>query len=103
MSNRFASTRNALGVCDICSFVYKRKELQNVIVKGRDTNIQACWECWDPDQPQLHLGERPIDDPQAIMNPRPQSPEYPESRSQIVPLYVVTATGWVGNVTVSTT
>ena len=45
--------------------------LRNLFVKGRDTNIKACPECWSPDQPQLRLGEFPVDDPQAIRDPRP--------------------------------
>ena len=102
MSNRYASTRNAISVCDRCGFQYKRRELREEVVKGKKTNIQVCSECWDPDQPQLHLGERPVDDPQAIMNPRPDFAEYPEMRAQIVPVTVLTVTGWVGQVTVTT-
>ena len=33
--------------------------------------MKACPECWNPDQPQLRLGEFPVDDPQAIRDPRP--------------------------------
>lgn len=32
-----------------------------------------CPECWDPDQPQLLLGMFPVDDPQAVRNPRPDT------------------------------
>lgn len=103
MTNRYASTRIALGVCDRCGFQYRRRELREEIVKGVKTNIQVCRTCWDPDQPQLHLGERPVDDPQAIMNPRPDYTQYPQSRAQIIEAYVVTGTGWVGTVTVVTT
>jgi len=53
MSNRFASSQRALGICDVCGFQYKLRELRNVFVKRRDTNIKACPECWDPDQPQF--------------------------------------------------
>jgi hypothetical protein len=70
MGNRFASARKALALCDVCGFEYKLRELRSLIVKGRDTNIKACQECWNPDQPQLRLGEFPVDDPQAIRNPR---------------------------------
>ena len=35
------------------------------------TGTLVCPECWDPDQPQLQLGRWPINDPQAIRNPRP--------------------------------
>ena len=71
MSNRFASARKALAECDICGFQYKLRELKNLIRKGRDTNLKACPECWSPDHPQLKLGEFPVQDPQAIRNPRP--------------------------------
>lgn len=102
MTNRYASTRIAIAVCDRCGFVYRRKNLREEIVKGAKTNVQVCQECWDPDHPQLHLGERPIDDPQAIMNPRPDVTQYPQSRAQVVPLVAVTGTGWVGQLTVTT-
>ena len=71
MANRFASAKRAIAECDICGFQYKLKELRNLIRKGQDTNLKACPECWNPDQPQLRLGEFPVDDPQAIRDPRP--------------------------------
>ena len=70
MSNRFASGQKALSLCDVCGFPYKLRELRELIVKGRNTNVRACPECWNPDHPQLHLGEFPVDDPQALRNPR---------------------------------
>ena len=33
----------------------------------------VCKECWEPDQPQLQLGMYPVDDPQALRNPRPDN------------------------------
>lgn len=80
MSNRFASGQKAIAICDVCGFQYKLRELKNLIQKGRNTNIKACPECWNPDQPQLHLGEYPVDDPQAIRDPRPDSAELGVSR-----------------------
>tara|TARA_R110000822_G_scaffold151679_2_gene290824 strand:- start:775 stop:1137 length:363 start_codon:yes stop_codon:yes gene_type:complete len=68
--SRFASSKIALGMCDVCGFQYKLRELRSLTVKGRDTNVKACSECWNPDQPQLRLGDYPVDDPQAIRNPR---------------------------------
>ncbi len=103
MSNRFASSQRALGICDVCGFQYKLRELRNVFVKRRDTNIKACPECWDPDHPQLQLGEYPVDDPQAIRNPRPDSPDYAESRAILYPVKSVSCAGFVGTVTVVTT
>ena len=71
MTERCASSKNALGLCDVCGFQYKLKELQPLFVKGRNTHMHACEECWSPDHPQLKLGEFPVNDPQAIRNPRP--------------------------------
>ena len=68
---RFASNKRAIAECDICGFQYKLKDLRELIEKGRSTNLKACNECWNPDHPQLKLGEFPVDDPQAIQNPRP--------------------------------
>ena len=68
---RYASAKIAVAECDVCGFRYRLKELKNLIEKGRDTNIKACPECWNPDQPQLRLGEFPVDDPQALRDPRP--------------------------------
>lgn len=103
MSNRYASRRIAIALCDRCGFQYRRRELQNEIVKGRTTNVQVCPECWDPDHPQLHLGETPVSDPQAIMDPRPDVATYPESREQVYPMPSLIATAVTGGVTVSTT
>ena len=80
MGDRFASAKKAIALCDVCGFQYKLKELRNLVVKGRDTDIKACPECWNPSQPQLKLGEYPVDDPQALRDPRPDSAELVESR-----------------------
>ena len=68
---RFASNKRAIAECDICGFQYKLRDLRDLIEKGRNTNLKACNECWNPDHPQLKLGEFPVDDPQAIEDPRP--------------------------------
>ena len=70
MVARFASSQKVLALCDVCGFQYKLRELRSLFVKGRDTNVKACRECWNPDQPQLKLGEFPVNDPQAVRNPR---------------------------------
>jgi hypothetical protein len=102
MGQRFASDKRAIAECDICGFRYKLKELRNLIVKERDTNVKACPECWDPDHPQLKLGMYPVDDPQAIRNPRPDFTGYAQSRAQIVPAFQAVGTGFIGQVTVTT-
>ena len=61
MSARFASNKRAIADCDICGFQYKLRTLRDLIVKGNNTNLKACNECWNPDHPQLKLGEFPVD------------------------------------------
>lgn len=89
MGNRFASGKYSIAECDICGFRYKLKELQQLVIKTKNVNILACPECWNPDQPQLQLGMYPVDDPQALRNPRPDFTGYPKSRSLtiVVPIY----------------
>ena len=73
MGSPFASSKKAIAYCDVCGWQYKLKELRSLIVKGRDTNIKACPECWNGDHPQLKLGEFPVNDPQALRDPRPDT------------------------------
>ena len=76
MSNRFASGKNAIAECDRCGFRYKLKQLKGLVIKTKNVNILVCQSCWDPDHPQLSLGLYPVDDPQAIRNPRPDTSYY---------------------------
>ena len=71
MSNRFASGKFAIAECDRCAQRYKLKQLRTQIVKTRPYNIKVCPSCWDPDQPQLQLCMYPVNDPQAVREPRP--------------------------------
>jgi hypothetical protein len=73
MPNRFASGKYAISQCDRCNFRYKLKDLKRLIIKQKQINILVCPECWEPDQPQLSLGLFPVDDPQAVRNPRPDT------------------------------
>ena len=71
MPNRYASGKNAISECDRCGFRFKLKQLKSLVIKTKNVNILVCPECWEPDQPQLSLGLYPVDDPQALRNPRP--------------------------------
>lgn len=71
MPNRFASGKYAIAECDRCAQRYKLKELRIQTVKTRPFKIKVCPTCWDPDQPQLQLGMYPVNDPQAVREPRP--------------------------------
>jgi len=67
----YATGSKAFGFCDRCSFRYPLRELKQEVVNLNTTNLLFCPECWDPDQPQNLIGRLNVDDPQALMNPRP--------------------------------
>ena len=47
------------------------KELKKQVIKTKLYSIKVCPSCWDPDHPQLQLGMYPVNDPQAVREPRP--------------------------------
>jgi hypothetical protein len=129
MGNRFASGKIAIAECDMCGFRYKLKDLKKLVVKTKLVNIKVCPQCWTPDQPQLQLGMYPVEDPQALREPRKDlsyyqsginTLGYPSEGSRIIqwgwnpvggargfdaaltPNYLVAA-GQIGTVTVTTT
>tara|TARA_R110000803_G_scaffold142453_1_gene208752 strand:+ start:844 stop:1197 length:354 start_codon:yes stop_codon:yes gene_type:complete len=117
MATKFASARRTIAECDICGFRFKLKELRNIVTNGNDTNIKACRECWNGDHPQNELGKYPVNDPQAVRDPRPDFAGYDSSRNiqwgwnpvgdgnNIYGLTVnnLESTASVGDVTVTTT
>ena len=76
MGNRFASGKIAIAICDRCGFRFRLRELRTLIIKTKQVNILVCQSCWEPDQPQLQLGMYPVDDPQALRNPRNDNTYY---------------------------
>ena len=70
MPNRFASGKYAIAICDNCGFQFKLKKLKTQVVKTKRINDKVCPECWSPDHPQLQLGMYPVEDPQALRQPR---------------------------------
>ena len=68
---QFARGKLAFGFCDICGFRYNLDELKELTRRNKLVNIRACPECWGPDHPQNDLGSFPVDDPQALRDPRP--------------------------------
>ena len=70
MGNRFSSGKNSIAECDRCGFRYKLKELKKLTIKTKQVTIKVCPTCWEPDQPQLQLGMYPVQDPQAVREPR---------------------------------
>ena len=71
MGNRFAAGKHAISECDRCGQRFKLKVLKTEIIKTKKYDLLVCPACWDPDHPQLQLGMYPVDDPQALRNPRP--------------------------------
>lgn len=71
MPSKFASGKYAIAECDRCGQRYKLKELKKQVLKTHLYNVKVCPTCWDPDQPQLQLGLYPVNDPQAVREPRP--------------------------------
>jgi hypothetical protein len=98
VGNRFASGKHAIAQCDRCDQRFKLNILKTEIIKTKNYNLLVCPACWDPDQPQLQLGMFPVDDPQALRNPRPDRSYVLSGTSglQIVP----TGTGPLGTGTV---
>jgi len=70
MGNRFASGKNSIAMCDRCGQQFKLTALKKEVIKTKLYNLMVCPVCWDPDQPQLQLGMYPVDDPQAVRDPR---------------------------------
>lgn len=73
MSVPYAKGKWAFGFCDFCSQRYDLKDLKVQIVAGRATNLKVCPYCLDKDHPQYFVGRVPVNDPQALLNPRPDT------------------------------
>lgn len=71
MPSKFASGKYAIAECDRCAQRYKLKELRIQTLKTKPYQVKVCKTCWDPDHPQLQLGMYPVNDPQAVRQPRP--------------------------------
>jgi hypothetical protein len=73
MGRKYTSGKHAIAECDRCGFQYKLHELKDLFIKTIETNIKVCKECWEPDHPQNMQGMYPVDDPQAVRDPRPDT------------------------------
>jgi hypothetical protein len=71
MGSKYASGKHSIAECDRCGFRFKLKELRKLTIKTKQVSIKVCKSCWEPDQPQLSLGLYPVNDPQAVREPRP--------------------------------
>ena len=71
MPSKYAAGKRSIADCDRCGFRYLLKELKTLTIKTKNVKIKVCKSCWEPDQPQLSLGLYPVNDPQAVREPRP--------------------------------
>jgi hypothetical protein len=81
MPSQFASGKHAIAECDRCGWRYKLTQLKKLVIKTKNVNILVCNDCWEPDQPQLSLGLYPVNDPQAVRNPRPDTSYYEQGNN----------------------
>jgi hypothetical protein len=70
MANKFTAGKRAIAECDRCGQRYLLKQLKALIIRTKNTNVLVCPTCWEPDHPQNMQGMYPVQDPQAIQNPR---------------------------------
>lgn len=70
MANKFTAGRRAIAECDRCGQQYYLKQLKVLVIRTQSTNILVCPTCWEPDHPQNMQGMYPVQDPQAVRNPR---------------------------------
>jgi len=71
MPSKYSSGKHSIAECDRCGQRYKLVQLKKLTIKTKQVSIKVCPECWEPDQPQLQLGMYPVNDPQAVREPRP--------------------------------
>jgi hypothetical protein len=76
MPSKYASAKHSIAECDRCGQRFKLKELRIQTLKTKPYEVKVCKECWDPDNPQLQLGMYPVNDPQAVRQPRPDVSYY---------------------------
>jgi hypothetical protein len=76
MTTQFASGKFAIAECDRCAFRFKLTQLKKLTIKTKNVSIKVCPECWEEDQPQLQLGMYPVNDPQAVREPRRDNSYY---------------------------
>jgi len=84
MTTMFTSGRFSIAECDRCGFRFKLTDLKKLTIKTKQVSIKVCPECWEPDQPQLQLGMYPVNDPQAVREPRRDNSYYQSGNTGII-------------------
>ena len=87
----FAVGKKSQAICDRCGYQYDYLDLQK-----EWNGLLVCPECYEPKHPQLDP-PRHIADPEALRNPRPQTPASLVAGSGVVktinPNRMITVTG----------
>lgn len=87
MPSKYASGKKSIAECDRCGFRYMLKVLKTLTIKTKNVKIKVCPTCWEPDQPQLSLGMYPVNDPQAVRDPRPDKSYWQSGLSGVQTAY----------------
>ena len=69
----YARGKHAFGFCDVTGFRYALRDLVPLIRDGRDTGFRVGFDVLDKDNPQYELGRMKMSDPQALINPKPDT------------------------------
>jgi hypothetical protein len=93
MPSPYARGKKAFGFCTRCNQRWLLSRLVTETVAGRVVNNRVCPDCFDRDHPQNWQGKFPINDPQALRNPRPDpsleaSRQIPDNGQSIEDLFV---------------
>jgi hypothetical protein len=81
MASKFSSGKHSIAECDRCGQRYKLHQLKTQTLKTKPYKVKVCSTCWDPDHPQLQIGMYPVNDPQAVRDPRPDVSYYSSGAS----------------------
>ena len=77
----YSSGKNSNAYCDICGRPVKYRELRDHIYNQKRDGLKVCSQCDDEDNPQLQVGRFFRAEPQALWQPRPDTPELATSRA----------------------
>jgi hypothetical protein len=103
-----ARGKYAFGFCDRTGFRYSLDQLVDEYQNGVRTGMRVGFDVVDPDHPQNFLGRVRTDDPQSLLNPRPDKfiegaevtfPTVDLETVQIIPLPLIRARA--GSITVT--
>ena len=84
----FTRGKHAFGFCDRTGFRYQLTDLVDEIQNGTKTGFRVGKDVVDPDHPQNFLGRVRTNDPQSLLNPRPE--RFKESVTITFPTFNVT-------------